>query len=862
VYSKRTEDGIFQVRGVIIMITSKALRVATLLVAAFMLVPTLAAVATPEPIGQPRWYAVDDHLETIMAYTPADMELEVVVQFTSAIGDADRRTVRDRGLTRLHEYDFIDAMWLRGTPRSIELLSADQRVAWIEHNDQLEWMMDETTEVINATRTWNAQVEGSLWGDTGFTGKGVTVVVIDSGIDAGHPDLDYGTKTIRNLKSDTGTGPWYEIENGDTSSGHGTHVAGTVAGNGDASAGSRAGVAPGANLIGLSVGELVFVTGGLGALDWVYEASRPGNNPYNIRVCTNSWGGGGGQYDPQDAISQAINNLVYDNNVVTTFAAGNSGGDGETIQASNYGNTPSAVCVAASTRDGLGITDFSSKGMWNWVDTWPDIAAPGENIQSTAARRTLISLLQRGTDANPYYFAISGTSMATPHVAGASAVLMQAAPSLRVSDVRQDVGLVVEDGDGFIVTPPEEDTYGSLAYGYEAWLEEAMDTRIHEVELIFKLTATYISTTGEPNEGAHGLTENFVPDWSVTGFAGERQHDFSQGYGQIDLYRAVGLALTLEKLRWDHPEATVYDAYRVFEDVFETKEVSAATDQVATSWTGEWSRFTEDTGSIFKPETFTSNLTRLFYVPEGAGDVKVTISYSPLDTTSLSGGSLGFRIDYGNDGSWDFDSGIGPELDGTRTETIGVSGNDGQRWRMSIYGNGFKIQRPIKTQQFEEIMMEVFVAVSINFPSAQGTIAINETDLHAINAHLRLTSPSNDYTAGNVSVLADVYNLNNVEWSGPYEPPLTPDQGSTNWWLWLLVFLIFLIIVAYLIARNWPESKAGRTVLKVAAVTKADKAFGWTKDRTKRTYRKVRSAVPAKKVVKAEVVEEGKSAGG
>ena len=853
----------YPVRGVITMVNSKKVtRAATVIVLFLMLVPTLAAVATPEPIGEVRWYVVDDHLEVVLATTPANMDIEVVVQFVDDISDSDRRTVTERGLDNLYEYDFINAMWLRGPPRAVELLSAHEQVAWIEHNEELSWMMDETTNIINATRTWYAQVEGSLWGNTGFDGTGVTVVVVDSGIDAGHPDLDYGTKTIRNLKSDTGTGPWYEIKNGDTSSGHGTHVAGTVAGNGDASAGSRAGVAPGANLIGLSVGEAVFVTGGLGGLQWVYEHSRPGNNPYNIRVCTNSWGSGGGQYDPQDAISQAINNLVYDNNVVTTFAAGNSGGDGETIQASIYGNTPSAVCVAASTRDGTGITDFSSKGMWNWVDTWPDITAPGEDIESTAARRTLISVLSRGTDANPYYFAISGTSMATPHVAGASAVLMQAAPSLRTSDERQDVGVVVEDNGGFIVAPPDEDTYGSLAHGYEAWLEEAMDTRIHEVELILKLTADYIPTQGEPNEGAHGLTDNYVPDWSVTGFVAERQHDFSQGYGLINLYRAVGLALTLEKIRWDHPEATVYDAYNVFEDVFEVKEISTATDQATTSWSGEWSRFTEDTGSIFKPETFTSNLTRFVLVPEGAGDVTVTLSYSPVDTTSLTAGSLGFRIDYGNDGSWDYDSGIGPNLDGTRTETITVSGNDGQRWRLAIYGVGFKFQRPLSTQQFEETLMEVEVAVSINFPSAQGTIAINETDLHAINAHLRLGAPSSEYTAGNVSVLADVYNLNNVQYSGPIEPPLVPEQGSTSWWLWLLLFLIFLIVVAYLIARYWPNSRAGRTVLKVASTTKADKVYLWTKDQTARTYGKVRRVVPSKQVVTAEVVEEGDTAGG
>jgi serine protease AprX len=839
-----------------------ATRVATFLVLMFMIVPILAAVAAAEPIGEARWYVIDDHLETIMAGTPANTELEVVVQFTDVIDGADRRRVQERGMVNLYEYDFINAMWLRGTPRSIELLSTNEEVAWIEHNDELSWMMDMTTNVINATRTWYAQVEGSLWGASGFDGSGVTVVVVDSGIDAGHPDLDYGVKTIRNLKSDTGTGPWYEIENGDTSSGHGTHVAGTVAGNGDASAGSRAGVAPGANMIGLSVGEAVFVTGGLGGLEWVYEHSRPGNNPYNIRVCTNSWGSGGGQYDPQDSISQAINNLVYDNNVITTFAAGNSGGNGDTIQASVYGNTPAAVCVAASTRDGMGITGFSSKGMWNWVDTWPDIAAPGENIESTAARRTIISLLQRGADANPYYFAISGTSMATPHVAGASAVLMQAAPSLRVSDVRQDVGLVVENDGAYTVEAPEEDTYGSLAHGYEAWLEEALDTRIHEVELILKLTADYIPAQGEPNPDAFNLTDNFVPDWSVSGFAADRQHDFSQGYGLMNLYRAVGLALTVEKIRWDNPEATVLDAYQVFEDVFEVKEISSATDQANTFWSGEWSRFTEDTGSIFKPETFTSNLTRFVYVPEGAGEVTVTLSYSPVDTTGLSAGSLGFRIDYENDGNWNYDSGLGPNLDGTRTETISASGNEGQRWRFAIYGTGFKLQRPISTQQFEEIQMEVDVAVSINFPSAEGTIAINETDLHAINGHLRLAPPSSGYSAGNVSVLADVYNLNNVQYAGPYEPAYTPEHGSINWWLWFWVFLIFLIIVAYLMARYWPESSAGRTVLRVAAVTKADKVYGWSKDTTKRTYRRVRKAVPSKKVAIAEVVEEGESTGG
>ena len=153
----------YPVRVVITMVNSKKVtRVATVIVLLLMLVPTLAAVATPEPIGEVRWYVVDDHLEVVLATTPANMDLEVVVQFVDDISDSDRRTVSDRGLENLYEYDFINAMWLRGPPRAVELLSAHEQVAWIEHNDELSWMMDETTNVINATRTWYAQVEGSL----------------------------------------------------------------------------------------------------------------------------------------------------------------------------------------------------------------------------------------------------------------------------------------------------------------------------------------------------------------------------------------------------------------------------------------------------------------------------------------------------------------------------------------------------------------------------------------------------------------------------------------------------------------------------------------------------------------------------
>ncbi len=297
-----------------------------LLVLLLFLIPSSVPIMGEPAEGGVDRAVVDPYLLEVMSNAERHEELEVVIQFVDQVMPRDRDRLLREGVEVLHEFHIVPAVWARATPAQLERLTGYQRTYWMEFNEELEYHMDVTTEVVNATRTWYSRVEGSLWGAKGITGEGVTVVVLDSGIDAGHPDLDYGTKTIMNLKSDTGVGPWYEIKNGDTSSGHGTHCAGTVAGNGDASAGQRRGVAPGANLIGLSTGELNWIISGLGGLEWVYDHSKPDSNPHNIRVVSNSWGAGGGQYDPQDSMSQAINRLTYENNVVVVFSGGNSGG--------------------------------------------------------------------------------------------------------------------------------------------------------------------------------------------------------------------------------------------------------------------------------------------------------------------------------------------------------------------------------------------------------------------------------------------------------------------------------------------------------------------------------------------------------
>ncbi|MCK4718155.1 MAG: S8 family serine peptidase, partial [Thermoplasmata archaeon] len=396
--------------------------------------------------------------------------LEVLVHFQHDVREPDLLALRSAGLEPLHTFDFIDAVYAKGMPRAVLRTTLLEGVDWIEHNDPLEHMMDGTTTVINATLAWNTRIKDTAGNILpGIDGTGVTAVILDSGVDAGHPDLDYGEKTIMNLKSDTGVGPWYEIENSDTSSGHGTHCAGTVAGNGDASGGARAGVAPGANLIGLSTGEAVAIINALGALEWVYENTRPGQNPYNIRVVSNSWGSSA-DYDASSGINDAIRRITYENNVVVVFAAGNAGEenhDGHEVTTNPYSLEPSAICVAATSHDGKEMAVFSSRGAADDDFTWPDIGAPGVKIWSTAARRTMISAMTAQGRGDAYYLAISGTSMATPHISGVVALLWQACPSLRVANMSDDNSL------------------GGSDYHNDT------NNRVHEAELILELSAHY-----------------------------------------------------------------------------------------------------------------------------------------------------------------------------------------------------------------------------------------------------------------------------------------------------------------------------------------------------------------------------------
>jgi serine protease AprX len=736
-------------------------------------------VEPPEPlyVDTQRPYitdnVVDPYLQEKLSSTEINSELEIIVQFKESIQSEDLIFLEDLGFQIIQKYSVIPGAYCIGTPEAIERLANYERVFWIEYNEQLEFSMQGTTTVINATKSWYSDIMTHNGRNLGrIDGTGVTVVVLDSGIDAGHPDLDYGTKTIMNLKSDNGAPPWIEMENSDTSSGHGTHCAGTVGGNGDASGGARRGVAPGANLIGLSVGELVVITGAVGGLDWVYEHSQPGANPYNIRAVSNSWGAGGGEYSPQDSISQASERIVYENNVCVVFAAGNSGGDGSDIQASNYGNTPANINVAALEHDGEGVASFSSRGQADLNGTWPDIGAPGVRIWSTAARRTLISSMDKSDgEFNPYYLAISGTSMATPHVSGICALLWQAYPGLKTSKVHEDY-----NGDEF----PD-------------WFNLS-NTLVHEVELIIEAAAHYI----EPS------SDNGVPDGNWTGWTG-KSYDFAQGYGMVMVDRAIAIALTLKELRTrdfdldgipDYPDASVCCALKKYMNLSVKKEITMDTDTLETTWRGEWVRFNNQSTNVVP---FYADESHFLFIPPEAKTLKLTLSYTAVQTERPQVGTLYAVIDSNGDGSPDwsqpmtFEENKISEID---LASSSMSGSLGEVWYFNVNGHGMvlPIVNILREEQYYEARIPYSVSVVLTLDqSGAGNTSIDFMNYHAVYGQWEFSSPSMGYSNGTITVNRYFFDLGNVE---PFStPPEVEPEPESNLWPWLILAIVIIVLL-------------------------------------------------------------------
>jgi subtilase family protein len=254
--------------------------------------------------------------------------------------------------------------------------------------------LDVSVPQIGAPTAWQA----------GFTGAGVPVAVLDTGIDDTHPDLRDRVVARKNFTSDPSTR--------DTD-GHGTHVASTIAGTGRASQGRYKGVAPGANLL---VGKVCAGSGCpesaiLAGMEW---AAAAGAKVVNLSL-------GGPDTADDDPLELAIERLTARYGTLFVVAAGNDGGYGaETV--SSPASADAALAVGA-VDDHDALAGFSARGpRVHDAALKPEIVAPGVDI--TAARSRFSPLGER----RDRYVTLSGTSMATPHVTGSAAILAQRHP--------------------------------------------------------------------------------------------------------------------------------------------------------------------------------------------------------------------------------------------------------------------------------------------------------------------------------------------------------------------------------------------------------------------------------------------------
>ena len=341
------------------------------------------------------------------------------------------------------------------TAAQVNALAQNSEVRSLYINKKLDYYNFDDTHLTGVKRLRTDQQITSRNGGIPVSGRGVGVLINDSGVDGTHEDIKFGSHLVQNTLGSTNLNalsamlPITYIEgvpNTDSNSGHGTHCAGTVGGTGAKSGGKYEGVAPGASLLGYGSGGALLVLDALGGFDYALTHQFQ----YNIRVISNSFGTSG-DFDPNDPLNVATKKC-YDRGMVVVFAAGNEGPGADTHNP--YAIAPWTISVGAGDRNGL-LADFSSRGVRGeqgtfTVDgeTWtfknePAIVAPGVDVVSTRAIAPVSSLgaqtdLAVLTPAEiPFYTHSSGTSMATPHVAGIVALLLEAKPSLNPAQVKE-----------------------------------------------------------------------------------------------------------------------------------------------------------------------------------------------------------------------------------------------------------------------------------------------------------------------------------------------------------------------------------------------------------------------------------------
>ncbi|MGW6420679.1 S8 family peptidase [Streptomyces sp. NPDC055055] len=359
--------------------------------------------------------------------------LKLIVQYEGKAGSA-RAELRAAGDTRIRRS--LPAMNAEaiGTPqddvaRVWEALTDPQRTGarataagigkvWLDGVRSAS--LDRSVRQIGADKAW----------ESGFDGKGVTIAVLDTGVDKTHEDLRTQVVGERNFSSSPDAVDRV---------GHGTHVASIAAGTGAASGGRFKGVAPGATVISGKVldddgfGDDSAVIAGM---EW---AAAEGADVVNLSL-------GSPDSPGVDPVEATVDRLSAEKGVLFAVAAGNDGESGASTLGSP-GTADAALTVGAVDKDDRPASFSSTGPRLGDGAVKPDLTAPGVAITAAAAGGSAIDTRPGTPHPAPGYLQLDGTSMATPHVAGAAALLKQKHPAWKSTELKGALIASAKGGD-------------------------------------------------------------------------------------------------------------------------------------------------------------------------------------------------------------------------------------------------------------------------------------------------------------------------------------------------------------------------------------------------------------------------------
>jgi len=365
---------------------------------------------------------VDGALLRVASVAPGRVLGVIVRERMPSSSDAED-AVREVGGTVTRELPIIGSFAARLPARGLTSLSRDPSIADVWGDAHITMASAGTSQYdsFDPNIAWRRSIRlGQL--DGVYDGSGVTVALLDTGVEQ-TPDL--GARVLARVDFTPGG-------DGDDAYGHGSHMAGIIAGNGGLSGGKWRGVAAGARLVSVKVAGAdgsTDVSIVIAALQWIVSH----RSQYDIRVLNLSFGTDSNQPYPLDPLDYAVERVWFAG-IFVVVAAGNRGSADGTIN--KPGDDPFVMTVGAADLNGTtersddSVAPFSSRGPTQDGFEKPDVVAPGITIVSSRVPGSTIDQLHPNARVGDYYFKGTGTSQAAAIISGVGALMLQADPTL------------------------------------------------------------------------------------------------------------------------------------------------------------------------------------------------------------------------------------------------------------------------------------------------------------------------------------------------------------------------------------------------------------------------------------------------